>query len=117
VHLISKIFVWALLAIIPLTGLKMICVAAPANASTTAASSDGSEECGDMCPRKPAHRSAAPGCVLVADDCTIELVGVIAVLPLAPPVTFQLQARSFSFPPAPAPSAPALSQPSPPPKS
>jgi hypothetical protein len=117
VHFISKIVAWALLSIIPLTGLKMICVAAPATSAQAASSAAGSDECGEMCPRKPVHKAPAPGCVVVADGCSIELLGVVAVLASTPPATFVGQTTPMMFPPTAAHSAPALSQPSPPPKS
>jgi hypothetical protein len=117
VHLLSRIFVWALLSIVPLTGLKMICVEAPSIATTAEIYDAASDECGEMCPRKPVHKRPEPTCVVVAGGCSIELLGVVAVLPSGPPASFVRQTASLILAPPPAHNAPTLSQPSPPPKS
>lgn len=88
--MLYKLFICALVAIVPLTGIHMICVDAPARqtASNVAASDDGCEE---LCSRRrPARPTPQPGCVLVADSCSLLLPGLIAVAPAHPPVVFLL---------------------------
>jgi hypothetical protein len=84
-----KLFICALVAMVPLTGIRMICVdASGRRAAKVAATADGCEE---VCSRrKPVAPAEPPGCVLVADSCSLLLPGIIAVAPTHPPMVFLL---------------------------
>ena len=96
--MIHKLLVCALLAIVPVTGLRMICVDPPVQATDDAMrAGDGGQDCDETCTRRPAKRSPGPTCMLLADGCSVVLIAVVAVVPAHAPVVVRTQPSPFEF--------------------
>ena len=93
--MIHKLLVCALLAIVPVTGLRMICVDRPVEAADDETRPSDGADCDDTCARKPAKRSPAPTCTLLADGCSVVLIAVVAVVPVHAPVVVRAQPSPF----------------------
>ena len=95
-HVIHKLLVCALLTIVPVTGLRMICVDPPVEAKAAVSQPPQTgQDCEETCPRKPAKRSSGPTCMLLADGCTVVLIAVVAVVPAHAPVVLRAEAAPF----------------------
>jgi hypothetical protein len=93
---IYKLLVCTLLAIVPVTGLRMICVDPPvASRAEVGPAASGGQDCEETCARKPVKRSSTPTCMLLADGCTVILIAVVAVVPAHMPVLQRAQAAPF----------------------
>jgi len=78
----------ALLALVPLTSVRMVCFDAHATATTAADASDeairqAERECERVCKRHAAPQASAPvSCVLIPDpSCSFLAAGAVAVVP------------------------------------
>ena len=114
--MIHKLLVCALLAIVPVTGLRMICVDPPVQATDDAMrAGDGGQDCEETCTRRP-KRSPGPTCMLLADGCSVVLIAVVAVVPAHAPVVVRAQPSPSEFPWQGSYLSPSLVHPAPPPK-
>ena len=115
--MIAKLLIWALLAIVPMTGLRMVCIDQPGGVAVPEARASAAAECDETCalPRKAARRST-PACMLLADSCSLILVGTVAVLPAQPAVRTIPEIVRFEYPGRPHYIAPDLAHQGPPPK-
>lgn len=115
--MIHKLLVCALLAIVPVTGLRMICVDPPVQATDDAMrAGDGGQDCDEICARKPGKRSQGPTCMLLADGCSVVLIAVVAVVATPVPVVVRAQPSPFELPCQQSYLSPSLAHPAPPPK-
>jgi hypothetical protein len=109
------LIVWTVLAISPLTGVRIVCVVdPPVNAASL--QSDNALGCQTVCSRHPpaAYRSR---CALVEDPtCTFALGFAAAVLPEQPAMPFTMTSEPVERVGRGAYSRPALDRASPPPK-
>src|SRR4029079_16034553 len=101
----------ALLALVPLTSVRMVCFDAHATATTAADASDeairqAERECERVCKRHAAPQASAPvSCVLIPDpSCTFLAAGAVAVVPreVPSPAPAAGVLRWWGRPPAPA---------------
>jgi len=119
---LPRLITCLLLAMIPLTGIHMVCIGGPGAAALTVGASDGAG-CEETCARrKPSTATSTTkaeppaGCVLVADGCSLLLPGMIAVVPAQSTFSFELAARPLEAVRLPLYLAPPLAHTSPPPK-
>lgn len=115
--MIAKLFIWALLAMVPMTGLRMVCVDQPSGVAAPEAKASAAAECDETCalPRK-APRTSLPACMLLAESCSLILVGTVAILPAQPAVRTLPESVRFEYPGRLSYMAPDLSHQGPPPK-
>ena len=90
-----KLLIWLLLAFVPLTGVRMVCIA---RAATPVASAGATtEDCDQFCLRsnapKPEARSGKVECILLAQCSLLVGVSTVAVLPKQTPITYDLPLR------------------------
>ena len=94
--MIHKLLVCTLLAIVPVTGLRMICVDPPVSSKAAVGpAASGGQDCEETCARKPVKRGPGPTCMLLADGCTVVLIAVVAVVPAHMPVLQRAQAVPY----------------------
>ncbi|HXG54752.1 MAG TPA: hypothetical protein VNJ03_05180 [Vicinamibacterales bacterium] len=115
--MLAKLLIWALLAIVPMTGLRMVCLDQPGGVAVPEAGASAGAECDETCalPGKAARRST-PACMLLAESCSLILVGTVAVLPAQPAVRTLPEIVRFEYPGQTCYSAPVLAHQGPPPK-
>lgn len=94
-----KLLVWSLLAFVPLTGVRMVCIASPATPVTSPADPGG--DCDQFCSRSNAPerdvRSGDVDCMLLAQCSLLAGVSSVAVLPGQTPITFDLPERKYAL--------------------
>lgn len=78
--MIRRLLLWTLLAIVPLTNVRMICFDHAGGAGASVSPSGG--ECDGMCPREQPSEPEG-GCLLVAGGCSAMMAFVVAVPPPA----------------------------------
>jgi hypothetical protein len=83
----KTLLVWALLAFMPLSNLRMVCIyaestgARPASGSVRAADAADDDACSRICKKRPAATPAA-SCFLIADpSCAFVAAAAVAVMP------------------------------------
>jgi hypothetical protein len=112
-----KLLVWSLLAFVPFTGVRMVCIDRPAAAVTSTATGD---DCDQFCLRsnapKPDVRSGTVECMLVAECSLLASVSFVAVLPDQTSITCNPPERKHALDVADYYLAPVLAQRTPPPK-
>ena len=113
-----KLLIWLLLAFVPLTGVRMVCIAkAPAPVASAGATN---EDCDQFCLRsnapKPEARSGKVECMLLAECSLLVGVSTVAVLPDQTPITYDLTLRHRTFEVFDSYLAPNLAHHTPPPK-
>ena len=109
------LIVWALLAISPLSGLRIVCVIDP-HLADTSLQSDDPLACQTVCSLHP-RASYRTRCALVEDPtCAFALGSTTAVLPEKPALQFTVTSEPFERLYDTAYDRPALDRASPPPK-
>ena len=116
-----KLIALTLMAVIPFTSLRVICVGnrAVAVAGTTQVQAPAAEtgDCDDIClrPRKPAPK---PDCLVLTGPCLLLLAGIVSVTTAGQPLPSpQSVTTPLLFPAHESYVAPSLAPQSPPPKS
>jgi hypothetical protein len=129
----KTVLVCALLALVPFTSLRMVCVdahgagaaAGPAVTSdASAGAAEAGDECARICARRPAPHADAPApeapsvtCLLVADPtCQFLSTATAAIMPREPGLPVQHRAVRLDPPAAPSYLVPVLDRRSPPPR-
>lgn len=109
------LIVWALLAIAPLSGIRIVCVVDP-HAAAASLQPDDPLACQTFCAKHP-RASYRTRCALVEDPtCAFALGTTTAVLPDAPSLTFTVLSEPYERAPQIAYARPPLDRASPPPK-
>jgi len=111
----KTLLVWALLAVIPASSLRIICITGPQSSDESARAS-ADIACQTICSKQP-HAASATRCLLVEDRSCAYAIGMpIAVLPATVTLSFvQTVRRLETTAPATYP-VPALDRTGPPPK-
>jgi hypothetical protein len=129
----KTVLVCALLALVPFTSLRMVCVdahgaaaglAVKSDASADAAAAEEGDECVRICARRSSPHADAPApeapsvtCLLVADPtCQFLSTATAAIMPREPGLPVQHRAVRLDPPAAPGYLVPALDRRSPPPR-
>jgi hypothetical protein len=110
-----RFLVWALLAVAPLGGVRVVCVVEP-HAAAASLSADDPLACQTICSKHP-RASYRTRCALVEDPtCAFALGSATAVLPDAPELPFTMTSEPHERAVRIAFDRPALEHASPPPK-
>ena len=84
----KTLLVWALLAVIPASSLRIICITSPQSSDDEAARASADVACQTIC-SKQAHAASATRCLLVEDlSCAYAIGMPIAVLPAMVTLSF-----------------------------
>lgn len=112
----KTLLVWALLAVIPASSLRIICITGPQSADDESARASADVACQTIC-SKQAHAASATRCVLVEDPSCAYAIGMpIAVLPATVTLPFVQTVERFETTAAATYPVPALDRTGPPPK-
>lgn len=112
----KTLLAWLLLAAIPCSSLRIICITAPSMPDATAARSGDGLDCVTMC-SKQAHRRPQTRCVLVDDpSCAFAIGAPIAIVPVVPAFAFVRTVEPLDRVEHASDGGPALDHASPPPK-
>ncbi|HWK10597.1 MAG TPA: hypothetical protein VNR64_11125 [Vicinamibacterales bacterium] len=110
----KTLLIWLMLALMPLMGVRIICVTEMPT-SAAGAPSDDALDCQTMCSRHAPHVKTR--CVLVEDpSCAFALASPIAVMPEAPVLSYRPTTEPFAVTNAARRPATSLDRSSPPPK-
>jgi len=112
---VHKLLIWALLAIVPFTSLRMVCTDPAGGVSADTVQFQESPDCQEICARIKPPQSGS-NCALVSETSLLSLVAVEGVVPVqglprvrSVAVLFETEFRDFYLPPV-------LDRQSPPPK-
>ena len=113
-----RILIWAVLLITPLTGVRIVCIDAPADLTTSAPRVSASQDCDEWCarPPKPQPKRGNVSCALNADTCNQLLAATVAVVPAYSSPSVQLVPTTVASVDGPQYAAPVILPDSPPPK-
>lgn len=112
----KTLFVWALLAVMPASSLRIICITSPQSSDDEAARASADVACQTIC-SKQAHAASATRCLLVEDlSCAYAIGMPIAVLPATGTLSFVRTVERLETPAAATYPVPALDRTGPPPK-
>ena len=93
-----RLLIWPLLAFVPFTGVRMVCIDRPATAVTSTAVPGG--DCDQFCLRSSAASGSNPSaiveCMLFAEGSLLVVVSGVAVLPVQTLVEFELAPRKYA---------------------
>ena len=113
---VRKLLIWAVLLLTPFTGVRVVCIDAPADVAETRVTA--SPDCDEVCarPLKPQAKRGGFNCALKADACNQLLASTVAVVPASDAPVLQLVPTHVVSVAGPQYAAPALFPDSPPPK-
>jgi hypothetical protein len=112
----KTLLVWALLAVIPASSLRIICISAPQSSDDEAALTSADVACQTIC-SKQAHAASASRCLLVEDlSCAYAIGMPIAVLPATVTLSFVRTVERLEMAAPATYPVPALDRTGPPPK-
>lgn len=87
-----KLLICSLLAFMPLTGVRVVCVEGSGGARTASAV-DGGDPCDEFCPRRTSPAEGVPAsnvdCMLLADGVLLLVFSGTALVPVLPGVPFE----------------------------
>ena len=113
----KTLLAWLLLAVIPCSSLRIICITPPSVPDATAAPNGDGLDCVTMCSKQAHARPARTRCVLVDDpSCAFALGSPIAIVPVVPAFAFVSTVQPFDAVAYPSYTFLALDHASPPPK-
>ena len=81
--MIRKVLLWALVAVMPFSGMRVMCVDAPL-AATTPGGQAHTSDCERLCPlpEAAARSGSESDCAMTVDSSLIIMAGAIAVFPV-----------------------------------
>ena len=111
-----RILIWAVLLITPFTGVRVVCLDAPADATVPEIAA--SQDCDEWCPRPPKAqpKRGDVSCALKAGTCNQLLAATVAVVPACSSSSLQLIPTAVTSLDAAQYAAPVILPDSPPPK-
>lgn len=112
-----QLLTFALLFIVPFSGMRVICLDPAAQAGAAATDTDRDADCDRICAVHPAAGSNRSSCALTADASALMVFGCAAVLPAHQPMRAVTTARVDVPDAPPLYLEPSLAQLGPPPKS
>ena len=94
-----KLLIWSLLAFVPFTGVRMVCIDRPAAGLPSAA--DQGNDCDQFCLRSKAPAAYAPRanveCMLFAEGSVLVVVSGVATLSAQAPIRFELRHPTYEI--------------------
>jgi hypothetical protein len=113
----KTLLAWLLLAVIPCSSLRIICITPPSTPDAAAARTGDGLDCVTMCSKQAHARPPRTRCVLVDDpSCAFALGSPIAIVPVVPAFAFARTVQPFDAIEYASYRIPALDHASPPPK-